>query len=66
MRCSHDCAAWIGGIEAEFDWRPVLDGWSLVHTSLIFPIEFLNWKTNLHVRAQTQDLWAEKWVYLFF
>lgn len=59
MRCSHDCPAWIGGIEAEFDWRAVLEGWSLVHTSLILPIEFM----NCNVRAQTQDLWAEKWVY---
>lgn len=49
-----------------FDWRAVLEWWSLVHTFLIFPIEFMNYKTNLHVRAQTQHLWAEKWVYFFY
>lgn len=44
MRCSHDCSAWIGplSIEAEFDWRSVLEWRSLVHTSLIFTIEFMN------------------------
>lgn len=52
MRCSHDCSTWMGGIEAEFDWRAVLEGWSLVHTSLTFSIEFINCKTNLHVRRR--------------
>lgn len=52
MRCSHDCSAWIGGIEAGFDWRAVLEWCSLVHTSLIFPIEFMKSKTNLHVRRR--------------